>query len=348
MTETGTPPGSEGPALHDKKLSSWKEIASHVGREVRTVQRWEKTEGLPVRRHEHLKKCSVYAYASELDEWFRKRQPADDPDADAAFEPEPDIGDAPAGSENGDVVFAKGVPNSGNNADSSSSDDAVQPKPRRRMRRVLAAAATAVLCLAGYSVYRWIQLRNLKPEKVRLVVLPFTNLSGDSKQDYFSAGLTDELITRLGSLDPGRLGVIAAKSSMAVAGKPLGEIGRALNVQYALEGSVRREGNHVRIDVQLIQISDQTHLWADSYNRELNDILLVHDDVGRAVASQIRLALNPSSGKGAGNLASHSVNPAAYDAYLLGRFYSTNRGDLHKSIEAYQEVIHKDPQYALA
>jgi len=348
MTETGTSQGSEGPALHDKKLVSWKEIAAHLGREVRTVQRWEKSEGLPVRRHEHRKKCTVYAYASELDEWFRKRQPADDPEADAAFEPEPDVLDAPAGSENGDVVFTKDSQNSADKADSASSRDTVQSKPRRRERLILAAAATAVLCLAGYGAYRWIQLKNQPPERVRLVVLPFSNLSGDSKQDYFSAGLTDEMITRLGALDPRRLGVIAAKSSTAVAGKPLGEIGRALHVQYALEGSVRREGNHVRIDVQLIQVSDQTHLWADSYDRDLNDILLVQDDVGAAVASQIRLALNPSSGKGAGSPSSRSVNPGAYDAYLLGRFYSTNRGDLHKSIEAYQEAIQKDTQYALA
>ncbi len=348
MSENGTPPGSEGPALPEKKLASWKEIASHVGREVRTVQRWEKSEGLPVRRHEHLKKSTVYAYASELDEWFRKRQPADDPDADAAFEPEPDNADAPAASQNGDAVLPIELPNSGDKDESSSSDNPVPPKPWRSMRLVLAAAAAVVLCLAGYSLYRWIQLRNLATEKVRLVVLPFSNLSGDPKQDYFSAGLTDELITRLGALDPPRLGVIAAKSSMAFAGRPLGEIGRALNVQYALEGSVRREANHVRIDVQLIQISDQTHLWADSYDRELNDILLVQDDVGTAVASQIRLALNPSSGKGAGKPPSNAVNPAAYDAYLLGRFYSTNRGDLRKSIEAYQEAIHKDPQYALA
>jgi TolB-like protein/cytochrome c-type biogenesis protein CcmH/NrfG len=349
MSETGTLPGPEGLALPDKKLVSWKEIASHLGREVRTVQRWEKSEGLPVRRHEHLKKCTVYAYASELDGWFRKRQPADDPDADAAFEPEPDVGDAPAGSENGDdVVLTEDVPVSGDKADSASSEDTVQPKPRRHIRLILATAAAAVLCFAGYRVYGWIQLKNQPPEKVRLVVLPFTNLSGDPKQDYFSAGLTDEMITRLGALDPQRLGVIAAKSSMAVAGKPLGEIGRTLNVQYALEGSVRRAGNHVRIDVQLIQISDQTHLWADTYDRNVNDILRVQDEVGSAVASQIRVALNPSSGKGAGSLPPHSVNPAAYDAYLLGRFYSTNRGDLHKSIDAYQEAIQKDPQYALA
>src|SRR6516165_10646827 len=85
------PHGSAGSRLHDKKLVSWKEIAVHLGRETRTVQRWEKFEGLPVHRHEHLKKSTVYAYASELDEWVKKRQPADDPEADAAFEPEPDI-----------------------------------------------------------------------------------------------------------------------------------------------------------------------------------------------------------------------------------------------------------------
>src|SRR5713226_1021679 len=334
MSETRTSPGPEGPALQDKKLVSWKEIASHLGREVRTVQRWERSEGLPVYRHEHLRKSTVYAFANELDDWIKKRQPKDDPEADAAFEPEPDVGDALLGSENGDEAKTDVPP--------------VQPSPPKWKRPVLAAAAAAVLCFAGYGVYRWIHPRILPPEKVRLVVLPFTNLSGDPKQDYFSAGLTDEMITRLGSLDPHRLGVIAAESSNRLSGKPLGEIGRALNVQYALEGSVRREGNHVRIDVQLIQVSDQTHLWAASYNRDLNDILLVQDEVGAAVASQIKLALAPATGPSTSHVATRSVNPEAYDAYLWGRFYWTHRGDLHKSIEAYQEAIQKDPQYALA
>src|SRR6266705_1447453 len=111
MSETRTSPGPEGPALQDKKLVSWKEIASHLGREVRTVQRWEKSEGLPVRRHEHLKKSTVYAYASELDEWFRKRQPADDPEADAAFEPEPDVEISPvAGNGEGALTAVEPAP----------------------------------------------------------------------------------------------------------------------------------------------------------------------------------------------------------------------------------------------
>jgi len=324
MLENGVPPSPEGSPLPEKKLVSWKEIAAHLGREVRTVQRWETTEGLPVHRHEHQKKSTVYAYPSELDDWVRKRQPIDDPEADAAFVPEPDIVDASPGSENGDNPITDLPP--------------VQPPPPIWKRPAL----------AGYGVYRWSHPRILPPEKIRLVVLPFKNLSGDPQQDYFSAGLTDEMITRLGSLDPQRLGVIAAASSNALSGKPLAEIGRALNVQYALEGSVRREGNHVRIDVQLIQVSDQTHLWADSYNRDLNDILLVQDEVGAAVASQIKVALAPATGPGTSHVAERSVNPEAYDAYLWGRFYWTHRGDLHKSIEAYQRAIQKDPQYALA
>lgn len=348
MPGTGARASPEGYPLPDKKLDTWKEIADYLGREVRTVQRWEKTEGLCVHRHEHKKKSTVYAYASELDEWFQKRQPADDPEADAAFVPEPDSGDAPPVSENGDVVLPENVPAAVEMPAGPRSRDAVRPSPPKWKRPALAAAVAAFLCFAGYGVYRWIQTRNLPPEKIRLVVLPFKNLSGDPKQDYFSVGLTDEMITRLGSLEPRRLGVIAATSSAALSGKPLAEIGHALKVQYALEGSVRREGNLVRIDVQLIQVSDQTHLWADSYNRDLNDILRVQDEVGSAVASQIRLTLTASTETGKARVTTRSVNPEAYDAYLRGRFYWTNRGNLHKSIEAYQEAVQKDPQYALA
>ena len=85
IPSSGANPGAGGSPLPGKKLVSWKEIAGHLGRETRTVQRWEKTEGLPVRRHGHQKKSTVYAYASELDAWFKKRQPADDPEADAAL-----------------------------------------------------------------------------------------------------------------------------------------------------------------------------------------------------------------------------------------------------------------------
>jgi TolB-like protein len=352
---SGANPGTEGSPLLGKKLVSWKEIACHLGRETRTVQRWEKTEGLPVRRHGHQKKSTVYAYASELDAWFKKRQPADDPEADAAFVPEPETAfapetdvDTPSEKVNGGAVTPAIVQVPYAELEDLAYADPGKSLPRIRRPIALALAAFAVLSIIAYTVYRFISTKTPLTGKVRLVVLPFKNLSGDPKQDYFSAGLTDEMITRLGRLDPQRLGVIAAASSNAQSGKPLKEIGRTLGVQYALEGSVRREGNQVRIDVHLIQVSDQTDLWADSYSRDLTDILLVQDEVGAAVASQIRTTLATATEMSTTRFAKHSVNAEAYDAYLAGRFYWTNRGDLHKSIEAYQLAIQKDPQYALA
>lgn len=348
MSANGAPIDPHGLAasrLHDRKLVSWKEIAVHLGREIRTVQRWEKTEGLPVRRHEHQKRSTVYAYAGELDEWFKKRQPADDPEADAAFEPEPDVTEVSAESENGNASLAVQSSFATDHLAVSGAPVTARPKLKQLAKALAAAAAISVI---AYAVLRWIQPSAFLQKKVRLVVIPFTNLSADAKQDYFSAGLTDEMTTRLGSLDPQHLGVIAAASSNELKGKAIAEIGHALDVQYALEGSVRRDGNRVRIDVQLIQVSDQTHLWAASYDRELDDILRVQDDVGAAVASQIPVVLNPPNGRAAFAVTKRTVNPEAYDAYLRGRFYWTNRGDLHKSIDAYQQAIQKDPQYALA
>ncbi|HKW64578.1 MAG TPA: tetratricopeptide repeat protein [Candidatus Acidoferrum sp.] len=364
MSASGAPLNPGESRLHDRKLDSWKEIADYLDREVRTVQRWEKTENLPVHRHEHQKKSTVYAYTGELDEWRKKRQPKDDPEADDAFVPEPDVDDIAPECGNGNAnVDSAAQPSPAAPVDSPES-----PAPRA----AIAMTAAVLVLIAGFLVYRWIKPGIIRPTKVRMVVIPFSNLSGDAKQDYFSAGLTDEMITRLGSLDPAHLGVIAAASSNALAGKPITEIGRALDVQYALEGSVRREGNRVRIDAQLIQVSDQTNLWADKYDRDLNDILGVQEEVAAAVATQIRVALNPPNEKTAAsssqskgppapgidnrpingrnytNFALHPFSPDAYDAYLRGRFYWTNRGDLHKSIEAYRQAIQKDPKYALA
>ncbi|HEV2195023.1 MAG TPA: tetratricopeptide repeat protein [Candidatus Acidoferrum sp.] len=340
MSASGAPLNSGESRLHDRRLDSWKEIADYLDREVRTVQRWEKTEGLPVHRHEHQKKSTVYAYTSELDDWRKNRQPKDDPEADAAFVPEPDLADDGA---------LPSIENSHGTASPGTSTEENAPS-NKLLGRWLGVVALGASLVALLSITFW-TMRHAAPRasaKVRLVVIPFSNLSGDSKQDYFSAGLTDEMITRLGNLDPQHLGVIAAASSNALAGKPIAEVGRALDVQYALEGSVRRDANRVRIDVQLIQVSDQTQLWTDRYDRDFNDILGVQEEVAAAVADKTRLALNPPGSKGGGAVAKRAVNPEAYDAYLRGRFYWTNRGDLHKSIEAYQQAIQRDPQYSLA
>jgi TolB-like protein/Flp pilus assembly protein TadD len=300
---------------------------------------------LPIRRLQIGKLGSVYAFRSELDKWFRERQPpAENGEEDAEK------------STNGEIAMPVPVPSDGEQEKSNGEalgGDVSQPRPRiTRLYITITLITLIVLAVAIPSAYfvrgGHFPVRSTSG-KIRLVVLPFANLSGDPQQDYFSAGLTDEMITQLGRLDPERLGVIAETSSKLVAGKPIADVGRKLDVQYALEGSVRRGGNQVRIDVQLIQVSDQTHLWADSYTGDIGDILRVQDEVAAAVASHIRvalpvgaLALNGAKGT------SHAINPQAYDEYLRGRFYWTNRGDLHKSIDAYQAAVKKDPSYALA
>jgi len=330
------------PPSDEPRLESWGEIAAYLRREIRTVQRWERYQGLPVRRLQIGKLGSVYAYRSELDKWFRERQPhAENAEEDAEK------------SANGEIaaqVTVSSVETQKSNGEAFPAEAAL-PRPRfTRLHITITLLALIVLATVVPSVYfvrgGHFPMRS-RSGKIRLVVLPFTNLSGDPQQDYFSAGLTDEMITQLGRLDPQRLGVIAASAS--VAGKSISEVGRTFDVQYALGGSARRAGNHVRIDVQLIQVSDQTHLWANSYTGDLGDILSVQDEVAAAVAEQIRVALPVGAlGVNGAKGTARAVNPEAYDAYLRGRFYWTNRGDLHKSIDAYLQAIEKDPNYALA
>ncbi len=333
------------PPTDEPRLESWGEIAAYLRREIRTVQRWERYQGLPVRRLQIGKLGSVYAYRSELDKWYRERQP------------QPENGEEDTEKAgNGEVAAHVTVSTEADKQKSQGQADGsglLAPRPRITRLHITITLLTLLVVAAvtpgvyflrhGHSPVR------SASGKIRLVVLPFANLSGDPQQDYFSAGLTDEMTTQLGRLDPERLGVIAATASKLIAGKSMAEVGRTLDVQYALEGSVRRGGNQVRIDVQLIQVSDQTNLWADSYTGDLGDILHVQDEVAAAVAGQIRVALPVGAlGVNGAKGTARAVNPEAYDDYLRGRFYWTNRGDLHKSIDAYQKAVQKDPSYALA
>jgi TolB-like protein len=145
--------------------------------------------------------------------------------------------------------------------------------------------------LARHGIWPW----HAPTGKVMLAVLPFENLSGRPEEEYFSDGLTDELITQLGGLEPVRLGVIARTSAMKYkhAGKSASQVGPELGVEYILEGTVRREGNRVRVALPLIQVTDQTQLWAESYERNLGNILAFHGDVARDVAQRIRIQLTP-------------------------------------------------------
>ena len=217
---------------------------------------------------------------------------------------------------------------------------------RRSRFRWLGLAASIALALAlAYS-----SVGIFAPHKLMLVVLPFENLSGDAGRDYFSDGMTEELITQLGSLDPDRLGVIARTSAMQYKGahKDVAQIGKELGVNYLLEGSVRGASDRVRVTAQLIVVKDQTHIWAQSFDRESSDILKLQSEVARAIADKIQLTL---SAQAAARLTQAlSVNPQAHEAYLEGLEAENLRTKpaYERAVAAFNRAIALDPRYALA
>jgi TolB-like protein/Tfp pilus assembly protein PilF len=181
-----------------------------------------------------------------------------------------------------------------------------------------------------------------------VAVLPLANLSGDPEQEYFADGMTDALITDLGKISA--LRVISRTSVMRYKGtkKPAQEIAQELDVDAILEGTVIRAGDRVRVSANLIQASPERHLWAESYERDLRDVLALQGDVARAVAREIEIKLTPRQQAQLGT--SRPVNPEAYEDYLKGRFFLskfTREGE-QKALGYFQQAIEKDPGYARA
>lgn len=259
------------------RLDSWKEIAAYLRRDVRTVQRWEKKEGLPVYRHQHDKLGSVYAYKGELETWFNTRQQ--------------------------EVTEPLSMPGAGDG-------------------------------------------------KIKLIVLPFGNLNADPEQDYFSDGLTEEMITQLTRLQPARLGVIALSTAMSykASNKSLLQIKSELGVDYVLQGRVRRAGDRVRITAQLVELKAQTQLWAETYERDLRDILAVQADIAQGIAREIHVLISrPEQARLSGlEAASGKFKPAAYENYLRARYHlhGMTAATVKKSIEHFQAAISEDPDHA--
>lgn len=188
-------------------------------------------------------------------------------------------------------------------------------------------------------------------ERFLLAVLPFANLSDDPGQEYFSDGLTEELLTHLARLNPKRMGVIARTSVMQYKNtqKSIQEIATELNVDYLLQGSVRRAANRVRIHAQLIEAEGQSHLWADGYDRELTDVFAIQQDVAEAVARALRWELFPDPGV-AVSVRTSSVVVEAYESFLMGRHHCNKRTPecLSQAIEYFQEAVKREPGFAAA
>jgi TolB-like protein/DNA-binding winged helix-turn-helix (wHTH) protein/Tfp pilus assembly protein PilF len=213
------------------------------------------------------------------------------------------------------------------------------------------AVTVGVVLFVGFGIADWrhrIFQAHASPRIQSIAVLPFKNLSGDPEQEYFVDGMTDALMTDLAQTNS--LRVISSTSSMRYKGstKTVQEIGNELKVDAVIEGAVVRSGDDVRVDAQLIETSDDRHLWAKTYKRKIRDVLTLQGDISLAITNEIQARLTPL---GQTRLATaRPINPDAYSAYLLGRYY-LERGtgeNLEKSRSYYEQAVRLDPGYALS
>lgn len=314
-------------SLMGRRLESWKEIAAYLNRDVTTVQRWEKLEGMPVHRHLHEKRGSVYAVPEELDLWRRDRGVrAEEPPN--KFEVEVPISEriAPAGTTS-----------------------------RSRLLTLPALAASiVVLGVLAVLAVAFVAFRHRQPSHPAaaihsLAVLPLRNLSGDPSQDYLADGFTEALIGRLASIDD--LRVVSHTSVMRFKNPQLSvpEIAKILGVDAVVEGSVIRDGTHIRVTAQLIRGATDEHFWSETYDRELRDALTLESELAQAIAKKIEVTVSGQEHRRL--IAARPVAPEVYESYLKGRFeleQGNSKADIEKSIDDFNAAIRQDPTFALA
>jgi TolB-like protein/Tfp pilus assembly protein PilF len=302
-----------------KRLDSWKEIAVYLNRDVTTVQRWEKREGMPVHRHLHDKRGSVYALTEELDDWIQsRRSPVDEPEVNADAEIPP-----AAPSARGAV-------------------------PERNSRQWIALAVVLCLCIPA----AWFVLRqpSVAPEpRIRsLAVLPLRNLSGDPAQEYLADGLTEALIGRLANIHD--LHVISHTSVIRFKNPQLSipEIARTLGVDAVVEGSVEREGDHIRVTAQLIRGDTDQHFWSETYDREMRDALALESDLAQSIAEKVEVTVTGNEHQRLSS--ARPVAPEVFESYLKGRFVleQGNRVGTDQSIPYFEDALKRDPTFAPA
>jgi TolB-like protein/DNA-binding winged helix-turn-helix (wHTH) protein len=226
-----------------------------------------------------------------------------------------------------------------------------QPPASARRRLILPIViAIGVAALVAHGVVPRQGPTKQSGRRLTLAVLPFDNLSGDADQEYLSDGLTEEMITQLARLEPDQLKVLARSSTWKYkrADRDIGQLRRELGADFVLEGSLRRAGERVRVTAQLVRGDDQSHVWAETYERDLRDVLILQSEVAAAVARTIAVTLTPDA---QARLArARPVRSEAYQDYLRGRFfwYRRTQAALKQAIEYFQKAIAADPGYAPA
>ena len=310
--------------LPEKRLDSWKEIASYLNRDVTTVQRWEKREGMPVHRHLHDKRGSVYALTEELDEWIQSRRlRAEEPEE--RLEPE-----MPAAIQN--------------------VDNGPERKTTRRPGLWFALGAALSICLVavGWLVFRHSATATVEPRIRSLAVLPLENLSGDPAQEYLADGITEALIGRLSSIHD--LHVISHTSVIRFKNPHVSvpEIARTLGVDAVVEGSVTKQGDRIHVTAQLIRGATDEHFWSETYDREMRDALGLESELAQSIAEKVEVTV---TGEEHQRLSSaHPIAPEVYESYLKGEFAleQGNRADQEQSIHDFEDALKGDVTFAPA
>jgi TolB-like protein/Flp pilus assembly protein TadD len=290
MSSKGTPskPAIVTPAS-GLRLDSWKEIAAYLKRSPRTVSRWEREEGLPVHRHLHRKKETVYAFSDKIDAWLKSRGKLES----TGLGPGPPTSAPSPG-------FAK-----------IAKQDALSPRP------------------------------------LMLAVLPLRNLTGNAAKEVFADALTDEIISELGQLNPGRLRVIAFTSvaHYKQSSKDIQQIGKELGVDYLMEGGVRWYGRRVRVTARLICVRDQAQIWAESFEIQLPPLFALQQGLARELAGALSAKLGLPLTRAPGP--ETTCIPAAHDAYLLGTHQSHwTEADIKKGLDLFSRALEIDPNCA--
>ena len=221
-------------------------------------------------------------------------------------------------------------------------------KRSAKKRFIIAISLIILLCTAGFLIYKTFFTENSKSTQndQSIAVLPFVDMSPAKDQEYFSDGMSEELLNLLSKIQG--LKVISRTSSFSFKGKNLDvrKIGEALGVANILEGSIRKSGNTIRITAQLIDVSKGTHLWSEAYDREMQDVFAIQDEISKMIVDILKIKLS-----GKPQLAgSFTKNPEAYEDYLKGRYHWNTRTDegIKKAIGYFEDAIKKDSNYAAA
>lgn len=306
------------------RLDSWKEIASYLKRDVRTVQRWEKMEKLPVRRHLHEKQGTVYAFKSEIDAWSQGRQLQDDDFSNDAEADNFETDDEPQ-----DLAY---------------SEEEFIPPPPGPVRRFLSPRLKISLAILGVAVAAAVGAHLLWPpsQNVVLAVLPFKNLGGFD-QEALVDGFTAETKARLEQVQPEKMGVLLLTKRYAEL--PVEKVAAEFNSAYVLQGAAKMVGQKVSITARLNRVGTRgmTSVWNDQYEGDLRDIQHIQSEVSSAIAKAV-LSQIPDAQP------TEQLNTEAYEAYQWGAYFLNKRTtpDLLKALGYFQKAIQVDPRYAPA